>query len=269
MNFKYCGWLAGIVMFSGAALAESEVDVLTTVSVGTVDMDLEISESLIFPNDTSINRNKTRTARSKGQGAEIGVTVIDHKFYYGFTTQLKGQTVTDIKIDTTGFNSGQDSSEEIISRSSYSAYAGYSISDNVSLYAGITSGASSFGDEVILDDDGPFIGAKYVIRLGSYSSLTFDLSYSNLTTELTVKDDDLLAEEYASDIDTQGLSYSATWLRSLDRGRSFFVRLKVIEFSFDGSLPVIDQAAASINPDGSVTFDGSQTLTSLSLGMGF
>lgn len=259
------------VLLSNSANAENNVDVVTTISVGTINMRLDINEvynnnanSGLFNNDTrKININ------TKTPGAEIGVTVLDSKLYYGFTMLLTGQSVARYNIST--FDVSQTlatstSSQEITSRTSYSLFSGYGLSDQVNLYGGVTFGIGSYGREVNIDEYGPFVGGRYTFRFGATSSLNFDLALLLSTTETTLRDTDYKDGQHTIAATNTSLSYSATWLRALDRGRSFFVRLKIIDLALKGSTSI---DATNGDGIGTATISGNQVLAQLSLGMGF
>jgi hypothetical protein len=63
----------------------------------------------------------------------------------------------------------------------------------------------------------------------------------------------------------RAISVSAAWLKALDRGRSFFIRLKFIDLVLAGSTSVRGIGGGT----GTAIIDGSQFSTNLSLGMGF
>ena len=141
------------------------------------------------------------------------------------------------------------------------------------LYGGYTSGKSHAGEEMLVEEQGPFIGAQYVHVLNGSSTLTFDVSYSALNTELNLKDFEDNDEPYMSkgnqdgytiDADTTGFSYSLTWLHDLDRGRSLYYKIKYVDLDIeDGSFDITGQ----FNATGTASV--SKTLISFTLGMGF
>ena len=101
----------------------------------------------------------------------------------------------------------------------------------------------------------------------------FLLAVPNLKTNTFLKDDDYRNtgsnNEDGHDInaDTTGFSYALTWLKSLDRGRSFFIRLKVKDFKIDSGSTGVQDALG--NFVGTATISGTQRLTSLNFGMAF
>ena len=89
--------IVAIVMFvslSPEALAKSNVDVITTVSVDSMQLDLSLSESISYK-EGGVNKTATRIKKTKPeiQGASVGVTVTNNKLYYGFSTQITGKRV--------------------------------------------------------------------------------------------------------------------------------------------------------------------------------
>jgi len=199
------------------------------------------------------------------QFIEAGVTMLDHEFYYGFSTLITGQTISEHSSDFYSVSAGSSTSvfQQSSSYSTYNLFLGYSIMDNLSIYGGLTSSASNMGDRIVLDGSGPFVGVRSGYQLGVSSSLTFDLSYVSAETEIT-STSSFTPDGYKANTDTKGLSYSLTWLRFLDRGRSFFVRFKVIDMDHEGSGIVTGTTV-----DGVVSLDASQKITSISFGMGF
>ena len=95
--------------------------------------------------------------------------------------------------------------------------------------------------------------------------------YSTLDTKLVLKDDDFLNKKnpdgHSFDTNTVGFGYSLTYLKSLDRGRSFFVRLKLVDLD----LKKVSGAVANADNTqvGTATLNGNQQITNLSLGMAF
>lgn len=248
-----------LLNFSAAVYAKSEVDVVTTVSVAVINADLNISEVIKHSGGTA---TRIKTSKPEIQGAEVGVTLIDDKYYYGFNTQITGQSVSK-------FNDIQDGTSNISSdlntRSSFNVFAGYSAFENGSLYLGLTKGTSSYGDKVSTKEVGPFIGGRYAFRPGASSSLTFDMAYSKLGTSFELKDDTYKnpgnPDGHNISTDATGFSYSLTWLKSLDRGRSFFVRLKQVNLGIKSGSTNVTNGVATIS--------GHQNMTSLNFGMAF
>ncbi len=251
---------------SMAVSAESRVDVITTIAVGTINMQLDITET--FDGGANFSGdNRTLSINPKIPSAEIGVTVLDDTLYYGFTMQITGQSVArfdKVTFDSSVPISSSSSSQEVTSRTAYSVYSGYTITDSNTIYGGVTFGTGSYGNEVFIDEFGPFIGSSYALRFSSNTSLNFDLSISVVNIEATLNDTSPRLEHTITSTN-RAMSYSATWLKALDRGRSFFVRLKIIDLVLDGSGTVTDIS----NSVGTATIKGSQVSTYLSLGMGF
>ncbi|MFV2061234.1 MAG: hypothetical protein ACC653_11175 [Gammaproteobacteria bacterium] len=259
------------ILSIGNVFAENNVDVITTISVGATNIALEINEKYSSSSVTFDGDTRNLSTNPKMPGAEIGVTVLSDKFHYGFTMLITGQSVA--RFDNNAFDvstntTSSTSSQEVTSRSSYSLYLGYTLVDNFSLYGGAAFGIGSYGDEVSIDEFGPFAGARYSIRFGSTSSLNFDLSYSLVDTEVTLRDTDYTGGQHTVKSTNDGLSLSASWLKALDRGRSFFVRLKIVDLSLEGSSS-IEATPAAGGGIGTATISGSQVITSLSLGTGF
>jgi len=282
-NINNLLFLKLLILSSLSLTAEAETDVVTSIAVSAINIDTKINDSLLINDDFVTNGTVTNRRRSEvdTSGAEIGITVIQDSFYFGFTTLITGQTASDFSsryvqnhpdlgnIDETISN------PETVSLTSYSAYIGTSILDNMRLYGGYTTGKSHAGEEYFLEESGPFVGFQFVNGLGSSSSLTFDVSYSALNSELNLKDFDENDESYHStgnqdgytiDAETTGFSYSVTWLRSLDRGRSFYIKFKYVDLDIENGSVAITGANNAI---GTASVDGSKEVTSLSLGMGF
>jgi len=251
------------LLLSNISYAENDVDVITIISVGAMYMQLNISESYSSALGSSNGDTRKHSSTPKISGTEVGVTVLDDKFYYGFTTLATGQSVSLYEVAATGFFASRNS-QEVISRTSNSVYTGYLLGDNIGLYGGLTYGTGNYGDEIFIDEFGPFIGGRYSINLSSTSTINLETSISLVSTETTFND--LKLSSYTVKSTDRALSFSATWLRALDRGRSFFVKLKVIDLALSGSADYTETVGAAT---GSVTINGSQVITSLSLGMGF
>lgn len=269
------------LLFNFSAHA-AETDVVTSISVSTLSIDTAINDRLTISDDFVTNGSVQNRRRSKvdTSGTEIGITVIEEGFYYGFTTMLTGQSVSDYSSRYTqnhpDFGNRDEfiSTPETVSITSYSAYMGTRVADNMRVYGGFTTGKTHAGEEYFFEETGPFIGAQYIIPLDD-SSLTLDLSYSVLASEINLKDFDGNDEPYVSvgnqdgytiDADTTGFSFSMTWLRGLDRGRSYYFRLKFVELDIDnGSVAITGDA----NATGTAEVSGSKSVSSLALGMGF
>ncbi|MFV1984988.1 MAG: hypothetical protein ACC657_15680, partial [Thiohalomonadales bacterium] len=254
--------------FSVNAIAKNNIDVLTTISVGAINMDLNIYETFTANWGTFDGDTRDISIKSNIPAAELGVTVLANKFYYGFNVLITGQSVAHYNLssfDRSNNTTTNTSSQEVTSRSSYSIYTGYSFQDNISLYGGLSFGTGGYGQEVFIDEFGPFIGGRYTFRFGATSNLNFDLSYSFINTETTIRNEDYVSAQYTVTSTNSALSFSTTWLKALDRGRSFFVKLKLINLALDGSTNV----EATAGGTGIVTISGNQILMSLSLGMGF
>ncbi len=252
------------IFCSEIVYAENDVDVITIISVGAMNMQLDLQEN--YSSTTGNPNGATRDIKSnpKISGTEVGVTVLYNKFYYGFTTLSTGQAVARFDVNST--TSGPlitTNSQEVISRTSNSLYTGYSYTDNIGFYGGLTYGTGNYGDEIFIDEFGPFIGGRYAINLSSTSTVNLELSTSLVNTETTFNDPGF--NPYSVKATNLAFSYSATWLRALDRGRSFFVKLKIIDLALSGSAGYQENAGKK----GNVTIDGSQLITSMSLGMGF
>jgi hypothetical protein len=113
-----------------------------------------------------------------------------------------------------------------------------------------------------------FAGASYIIQYGASYSFAFDISYMNSSSLVQVAETFEQGAVHEYDADVTGLSYSVTWLNALDRGRSFYVRLKYRDLNYDGTSSFL--YSGSISDVGLITnIDGDQTITSLSIGIGF
>ena len=261
----------------------AETDVITSISVSVLSIDTKINDTLTITDDFVTDGKVTNKRRSQvdTSAAEIGITVIEESFYYGFSTLITGQSASDYSSRYTqdhpslGNRDVLTENPETVSITSYSAYLGTLVSDNMRLYGGYTTGKSHAGEEMFVEEQGPFIGAQYVHVLSGSSTLTFDVSYSALSTELNLKDFEDNDEPYMSkgnqdgytiDADTTGFSYSLTWLHALDRGRSYYYKLKYVDLDIeDGSVDITGQ----LNATGTASVSGSKSFTSFSLGMGF
>jgi len=250
-------------LLPASVIAKSKVDIITTVSVNLINMDMSVTDNI------SIDDAKQKQTRPDLQGIEVGLTLIDADMYYGFSTQATGQSVADYTESIPGTTTP---STQLNNRSAFNMFAGYRISDKFSVYLGLTKGTSSFGDQMNFNETGPFVGARYAYRINATSSLTFDASYSSLTTDIFLKDEDFLNlgsnNEDGHDVstDSEGFSYSVTWIRSLDRGRSFFIRLKVQDFE----LQTVDTDIENlISTPGISTVSGDQKITSVNFGVAF
>ena len=92
-----------------------------------------------------------------------------------------------------------------------------------------------------------------------------------MNTGLVIKDDDYTNgngdDGHNLDTSSAGVSGSMTWVKSLDRGRSFFVRLKLNSFAIkEKSIAVVDTANTRT---GTATVTGTQKLVGLNFGMAF
>lgn len=279
MTKKTIATLFIIHAFTFTSTVYADTDVVTTVSVGAINMDTNIRDTLRISDTEIIDGTVTNNRKSKvdTSGAEIAITVISDNLYFGFNTLITGQSASDYSNHYVQVHPSLETDEfianpETVSLTSYNAYAGYSIANNMRLYGGFTQGKSNAGEEMFIEEFGPFVGFQYINGLGPSSSITFDISYSSLNTELNLKEngDNYFSagnqDGYTIDADTTGFSYSITWLKSLDRGRSFFIKLKFVDLDIEnGSVAV----TGPLDGVGTASVDGSKTIASLSLGMGF
>ncbi len=251
--------------FSINVSAKNNIDVVSSISVSLMNMDLNLKENI--PHSGGGTSTRDKNIKPELQGTEISVSVLDDKNYYGFSTQVMGQTVAKY---TDNIDGTITPSSEVSSLTSFNIFTGYSFENHVSIYAGLTKGTSSYGDKVKLAYTGPFIGSRYALRLSPTSSVTFDLSYTVLNTGLVIKDDDYTNgngdDGHNLDTSSAGVSGSMTWVKSLDRGRSFFVRLKLNNFAIKEKSIAVDRTAGGT---GTATVTGTQKLVGLNFGMAF
>ena len=283
MSTRNLSILAGGLAIAVSSQVFAETDIVTTISVSTMNIDTKLNDSLTISDDFVTNGKISHKRRSEvdTSGAEIGITVIEDSFYFGFTTLLTGESASDYSSryiqnhPDTGNRDLQVSNPENVSITSYSAYAGTRVGDNMRVYGGYTTGKTNAGEEYFTEDSGPFLGAQYIHQIDGSTTLTFDLSYSNLSSDIDLKDSEDNDESYVSsgnqdgysiDADTTGYSFSVTWLRGLDRGRSYYFRLKAVDLDIDGGSVAI---TGPENATGRARVSGSKTMTSLILGMGF
>jgi len=255
------------IILSSNSFADNNVDVITTVSVAALNMQLDIFETYVATVGGTFGGNTREISiNPKMSATEVSVTILNDNFYYGFSTMATGQSVARynlITFDKQGNSVTATNSQEVTSKTSNNIFVGYSIKDNISLYGGLTYGTGNYGDEIFIDELGPFIGGRYALQLTVVSSINFDFSFSTINTETTFKDTGF--NPYTIKATDTALSYSATWLRALNRGRSFFVRLKIASLSLRGD-GVVEEIGGK---KGTATLKGTQILTSLNLGMGF
>lgn len=267
MNTKNIKLLATMLLcFSGTTFAESNIDVITTISAGITNFEYDLHEEIVsipLNAEYTIGDSTSLEFAPKLQHTEIGITLIDDNLYYGFSALITGQALSEDRRTVTTNAAGTSEFLELMD-STYSTYnllLGYAISENFSAYAGLTSSSGNIGDIVALAADGPFIGARYGYRINSSSSLSLDVSYSSIDTEFAFRN--IFNTGYKSNADTEGFSYALTWVKSLDRGRSFFIRLKLINLESQGHGRFRHAGLASTK------LDAEQKITSFSVGMGF
>ena len=267
MNYKLGKILILVVFcFSANVTAKNNIDVVTSISVILMNMDLNLKENI--PHSGGGTSTRDKNIKPELQGTEISVSVIDDRNYYGFSTQVMGQTVANY---TDNIDGTITPSSEVNTRSSFNIFTGYTFVNSLSMYAGYTKGTSSYGDKVNFSEDGPFLGGRYGFRTSPSSSFTFDLSYTILNTGLVIKDD-VYTNGNGDDghnltTSSTGLSGSLTWVKSLDRGRSFFVRLKLNDFKIkEKSISVVDTGNSRT---GTAAVSGGQKLVGLNFGMAF
>lgn len=272
MNIKSCSLLLGLLCYSGVIVAQSDVDVVTTITAGVTNVEYDLFEIVTTTNSALgitfyAGNSKVNIYNSSIQFAEIGVTLLDWPLYYGFTTLIAGQAISDRQlISNTGFNNiftATPIDKQSSTYSTYNIFAGYAVMDSLSIYGGLTSNTTNIGSAYVFKGQGPFIGMRYAYQLSANSSLTFDFSYLSGETDFATTEDEF-GLGYSADLNSQGFSYSLTWLRSLDRGRTFFIRLKLTDMEFDGTGTTSDGFGT-----GEVRIDGNQSFTRVSFGMGF
>jgi hypothetical protein len=270
MNKKYGSLLLMVLLcFSSVTNAKNKIDVITNVSVNIINLDLSLDDVIRSTATNAVVSTQKKNTKPDLQGAEVGVGLIDGDLYYGFSTLITGQSVSRFSNDVDGTVT---KSPELNIRSAFDVFVGYSVFDNGSVYLGLTKGTSSYGDKVSTKELGPFLGVRYAHRIGSSSSVTFNLSYSQLKTELELKDDAYInvnnEDGYSISTDSVGFSYTLTWLKSLDRGRSFFVRLKGIDLTIENGQTSVTDSGTKTNSF-IATVGGRQKMISISFGVGF
>lgn len=259
------GLLACVV---NTAVAKQDIQVVTNISVDVSNIDIKVKESFSNSgNATWDGSTEKRTIKSGSASSTLGVSVIKGKLSVGLTTLISGTEPSEIegKTSLAGGSSRSNVVDATISRTSYSLLAGYSFHDDWSAYGGYTFSATQVGSTFTFEDNGIFLGAKHYYRIGASNSLVFNAAYSISSSSIELKNNSLL-NNYQIEGDSQGISLGATWLYSLDRGRSFYVRVKYTKFEFDDTKNGVSPA---LSTTGDVAVDATQTYTTLSLGMGF
>jgi hypothetical protein len=272
MNFKKKLILITMsALLSDYAIAESNIDVVTTISVGPMNIQVDIDETFTSNNGAPFDKDyRNITTSANTPATEIGVTILDDNLYYGLSMLITGQTVARLDVNTFDNNDignefKSESTQQVVSKSSYSLYSGYSFTDNYSFYGGLTFSSSGFGDRVFIDEFGPYVGGRYTLKYSPTILLNFDLSLSVVNTEITL-DDKISSVDHTIKSTTGSYSLSTTWLKALDRGRSFFIRLKIANLKIEGSETVKNNIGTTT---GTATISGNKLETSINLGMGF
>lgn len=257
-----------LLSIPGIVSAEEEIQVLTNLSVNVDSLDIDVKESFSGSGQATWDGSTaTRTISSDSSSSTLGVTVIKGRFNAGLTALVAGvdPAVVEGSIilgDGTTISSAADAD---VSRNGYSLRGGYAISDSWSIYAGFTSSSVQAGDTFTFEDDGPFLGVNYIYRTSASTSFNVNVAYSLLDSTIDLKNNTLL-NSYQVDGDTDGIRVGLTWLYSLDRGRSFYVRYTYTRLEFDGLASGVSPALATV---GDSTVEAERTLSVISLGMGF
>eukprot|EP00494_Astrolonche_serrata_P025415 UN25676 len=89
--------LAGSLAWVLSSQVFAETDIVTTISVSAMNIETRLNDSLTITDDFVTDGKVSHKRRSEvdTSGAEIGITVIEDSFYFGFTTLLTGDTASD------------------------------------------------------------------------------------------------------------------------------------------------------------------------------
>ncbi len=267
-------FICALCIVSNIAQAEVEMEliediqVLTNISVDVTAIDISIEESFSNSgNPTWDGSTEKRTIDTTSASSTLGVNVIKGRLNIGMTALISGVEPSNVDGQTVlgGGSMTTNSVDADISRTNYSFLAGYTFYDNWLGYGGYCFSTIQAGSTFTFEDKGIFLGAKYSHRFGASSSLTFNAAYAKLSSSIELKNNSLL-NNYQIDGDSDGVSLGATWLYSLDRGRSFYVRITHSIMDFSGSKHGVSPALSTI---GDVSVNAEQKYTTFSLGMGF
>lgn len=267
-KYQYLIIVPAVLITSNVSFAEDDIQVVTNLSVDITSFDIKINETFNNSgNPTWDGSTETRSISTESASSTLGVNVLIGDFNFGLTALITGSEPAVIE-GTTVLANGSTTSNSVnaaISRTSYNILAGYRFSDSWSAYGGYILASTQVGDTFTFDDNGFFLGAKYILRTGASSSLTFNAAYSLTDSSIDLQNNSLL-NNYRIEGDADAISLGVTWLYSLDRGRSFYIRLKHSILELDGTQSGVSPA---IGASGDVNVTSEQTYTTFSLGMGF
>lgn len=261
-------FLVSLISMPCSVFSANDIQIVTNVSVDVTSFDIQVDESFGGSGSaTWDNSIESRSISNVSASSTLGVNIIKGDMSYGMTALISGSEPAGIEGRTRfgGGSSTKNSVDSVINRTSYSFLSGYRLNNNYSAYAGYTFQTTQSGSTFTFEDNGVFIGAKYGMRTSASSSLTFNAAYSLTASAIEVKNNSLLGD-YQMDGNANAYSLGATWLYSLDRGRSFYFRVKHSVLQLDGRKNGVSPA---LNVSGSVKVTAEQAYTTFSLGMGF
>ncbi len=168
------------------------------------------------------------------------------------------QSIKDsFQIDNSASGSGTPDNQAILfSRDDIGLTFGYSVLDNVTVFAGFTRGETEgAGTGQIIDEgtgpafstvsisiieQGPFVGASYSYYLHNSGSLSFSLAYAKLDGEVMLRNASTLIATRATTFNSQvakgdadGLSYSVTWTDLFAENILYNIGFKQTDYKFD------------------------------------
>ncbi|MGB5396005.1 MAG: hypothetical protein WBN96_02565 [Gammaproteobacteria bacterium] len=160
------------------------------------------------------------------------------------------------QIDNSSSGSGGPDNQAILfSRDDIGLTFGYSVLDNITLFAGFTRGETegagtgqidvgtvpSFSTTVIsIIEQGPFVGAIYSYHFKKSGSLSLSLAYAKLDGEVILRSASTAIATGVTTIDTQsaignadGLSYSIGWTDQFAENILYNISFKQTDYKFD------------------------------------
>lgn len=244
---KHSLWICLAMFLAQPVLAEEEISIVGGVAYSLKNVEFNIGNKPFAPEFVTIDWS----------------IIASHKSYYAKINY--DQSIKDhFQINNTpSGGGGTDTGSITLEREDVGITFGYSISDNVSLFAGFTRGETSGiatdsyesnlatfpadskfrNSTVSFKEDGPFIGVSYSHYLQGSGSFNFSAAYAQLNGEVAIDTFETALDSgvttFSTDAitgDANGFSYSVTWSDRFSDSVLYNISLKSTKYKFDAPL---------------------------------
>ncbi|HOW76092.1 MAG TPA: hypothetical protein P5102_13095 [Candidatus Competibacteraceae bacterium] len=160
----------------------------------------------------------------------VGTTLYWNRLYLDVYGQISAEASDTSSIPILGYE------EEFTGdRRDFSLALGYSITDNLSFYAGYKYGktdtSGSIGGQAKFKEDGYFLGASYGWVIQDKGVISLNIAVANLDGDLGYLTPAIgFASNQTSE--TQGLSYGISWKSTFDKNWGYTIALDGYQYKF-------------------------------------